>query len=204
MALPLLLATTNRAKAERLRRFCAGLDVDLIDGTATEPSIQEDGASHLANAVRKAVGWSRQRGQAALASDGGMAIPALGQDWTSLVTRRATGGDVSDEEHAVRLLRRMRDLAGEAREAYWTEAVAIARDGVVVGAWETSGLRGRVAEEFLPPAGGTGGFWMSGLWTSRISGRRHWQLSKDELAAEKDPWDILAPLVRDMLGRLGG
>ena len=109
MALRLIAGTTNAAKAERLRALCAGLDVDWVGAasTAEAPDVEETGDSHIANAVRKAVAWSRAYAVAALASDGGLAIPALGEGWQSLLTSRATGGNVSDEEHAARLLRRM-------------------------------------------------------------------------------------------------
>ena len=206
MALWVVLATTNPAKAERLRLLCEGLDVVLVDGPGLEgmPEVDEEGASHLGNAVHKAVAWSRLNAHVALASDGGLAIPALGDDWSSLVTRRGTGGDVSDEEHAARLLRRMRDLHDGQRAAHWTEAAALAREGELLGAWEASGLHGHIADEFVPPPGGTRGFWVSGLWVSAASGNRHWELSEADLAAEDDPWLSLTPRVRDLLGRLSG
>ncbi len=201
MTLSLLLATTNPAKAERLRTLTAGIALTLLDASsiAPQPEVEEDAASHLGNAIRKAVVWSRAHPAVALASDGGLAIPALGDDWSSLVTRRGTGGDVSDEEHATRLLRRMRDLDGDGRAAHWTEAVALARGGVLLGAWEASGLHGRIADAYLPPADGVGGFWVSGLWVSSVSGKRHGELSDDDLAAEHDPWLTLTSPVRDLL-----
>ncbi|MEE8517817.1 MAG: non-canonical purine NTP pyrophosphatase [Dehalococcoidia bacterium] len=202
----LLIATENEAKAARLRRICLGAGVGTVDAARVErpPDDVEDGASHLANAVRKAVAWSRLHRDPTIASDGGLAIPALGPEWISLVTRRATGGDVSDEEHASRLLRRMRELHGEQRQAHWTEAIAVARSGAVVGAWEASGLHGRIAEEFLPATNAEPGFWVSGLWLSEVSGRRLWELSTEELAEEGDPWSTLSPPVIELLARLAG
>ena len=187
MALSIVLATTNPAKAEHLRLLCEGLDVVLVDGPGLGgmPEVDEEGTSHLGNAVHKAVAWSRLNTHLALASDGGLAIPALGDDWSSLVTRRGTGGDVSDEEHAARLLRRMRDLRGDQRAAHRVEAVAIARDGTLLGAWEAS-------------------FWIGGLWVSDVSGKRDWELTDADLVAEDEPWLALTPRVRDLLGRLGG
>lgn len=204
MALSVLLATTNQAKAERLRTLTAGIALTLVGASsiASQPDVEEDASSHLGNAIHKAVAWSRAHPAVALASDGGLAIPALGDDWSSLVTRRGTGGDVNDEEHATRLLRRMRDLDGDGRAAHWTEAVALARDGALLGAWEASGLRGRIADAYLPPADSAGGFWVSGLWVSSRSGKRHWELSEDDLAAEDEPWLTLTPLVRNLLDRL--
>ena len=193
MALRLIAGTTNAAKAEHLRALCAGLDVDWVSSasTAEAPDVDETGDSHIANAVRKAVAWSRAYAVAALASDGGLAIPALGDGWRSLLTRRATGGNVSDEEHAARLLRRMQGLQGTRREAYWTEAVAVARDGALIQAWEAVGLRGLIAEDYRPPPAGPGGFWARGLWTTH-DGRRHWELSLAGLAEADDPWSRLA------------
>ena len=37
-----------------------------------------------------------------------------------------------------------------------------------------------------------------------VSGKRAWELTEAEEAAEDDPWLTLTPLVRDMLGRLTG
>ena len=204
MTLSVLLATTTPAKEERLRALVDGLDLALVDGSAlaSPPEVEEDGSSHLGIAIRKAVAWSRTSPEVALASDGGLAIPALGDDWSSLVTRRGTGGDVSDEEHAARLLRRMRDLHGDQRAAHRVEAIALARDGVLISAWEASGQHGRIAETYVPPPGGTDGFWIPGLWVSDASGKRGWQLTEADLAAEEGPWLTLEPPVRDLLARL--
>ena len=204
MTLSVLLATTNPAKAEHLRVLVAGLDLTLVDGSAlaSPPEVEEDGSSHLGIAIRKSVAWSRTSSGVALASDGGLAIPALGDDWSSLVTRRGTGGDVSDEEHAARLLRRMRDLRGDQRAAHRVEAIALARGGALLGAWEASGQHGHIAEEYVPPPGGTNGFWIPGLWVSNASGKRDWELTSADLAAADDPWLTLTPPVRDLLARL--
>ena len=203
MALRLIAGTTNAAKAEHLRALCAGLDVDWISAASTVevPDVDETGDSHIANAVRKAVAWSRAYAVAALASDGGLAIPALGDGWQSLLTGRATGGNVSDEEHASRLLRRMQGLHGARREAYWTEAVAVARNGALIQAWEAVGLRGLIAEDYRPPPTGPSGFWARGLWTTH-DGQRHWELSMAGLAEADDPWSRLAGPVRELLEAL--
>jgi inosine/xanthosine triphosphate pyrophosphatase family protein len=203
MALPLLIATTNPAKAARLRDLCDLPGVELLDPVevGAQPVIDETSASHLANAVRKAVGWSRLHEAATVASDGGLSIPGLGYGWESLLTGRATGGNVSDEEHATRLLRRMRDLSGSLREAHWTEAIAIARNGEVIGAWEANGLAGLIAESYVPPSSGANGFWVTGLWQTD-DGRRYWELDEGQLAASGDPWARLAVPVRELLARL--
>jgi inosine/xanthosine triphosphate pyrophosphatase family protein len=200
----LLIATRNHAKAERLRSICFGAGVTCIDpvSAADAPTVDETGGSHLTIAVQKAVAWSRLHGCVAIASDGGLVITALGDNWLSLVTRRATGGDVSDEEHAARLLRRMGDLHGDKRSANWTEAIAVARRGSVLGAWEASGLHGSISERYSPSSEAIPGFWVSGLWLSAVSRRALWELSQQELTQEGDPWSTLAGPVAELLRRL--
>ena len=204
MGVALVLATRNPAKAARLRDLLDGLDLDLSDGASfpDAPDVEEEGGSHLAIAIGKAVAWSRALGALAVASDGGLSIPALGDGWSSLITRRGTGEDVPDEERARRLLRRMRDLEGERRACWWTEAVAVARSGELLGAWEANGLEGRIAHDFAPPEGGTNGFWVSGLWVTR-DGVRRWALAPGDAARLGDPWTSLREPLRGLVSRLG-
>ena len=142
MRVALVLATRNPAKAVQLRELLAGLDLELTDGASfpDAPDAEEEGGSHLAIAIAKAAAWSRALGTLVVASDGGLSIPALGDGWSSLITRRGTGEDVPDEERAQRLLRRMRELEDERRACWWTEAVAVARSGELLGAWEANGI----------------------------------------------------------------
>ena len=204
MGVALVLATRNPAKAAQLRELLDGLDVELSDGASfpDAPDVEEEGGSHLAVAIGKAAAWSRALGALVVASDGGLSIPALGDGWSSLITRRGTGEDVPDEERARRLLRRLRDLEGERRACWWTEAVAVARSGELLGAWEANGLEGYVAHDFAPPESGTNGFWVSGLWVTR-DGVRRWALSDEDTVRLGDPWQSLRAPLRGLVSRLG-
>src|SRR5436305_13496014 len=88
----LLLATTNPAKLVQLRGLVEGLPLRVItpaDLPGIAPSIEEDGPDFAANAAQKARGWSVAAGGIlAVASDGGLETPALGERWTALRTRR--------------------------------------------------------------------------------------------------------------------
>lgn len=198
-----MIATHNKAKASQINTLLAGLPFRVSDGSsiAAQPAILESGLSHLANAIEKATVWSREFRCIAIGSDGGLSIPALGTNWSSLITRRGTGEDVSDKERAARLLRRMAHLSGPGRSCHWTESLAVARQGVPLGAWEVNGLHGEISEEYVPPPDGSNGFWVSGLWTTR-SGIRHWELTVSERAELGDPWAELTPLIRDLLIKL--
>jgi inosine/xanthosine triphosphate pyrophosphatase family protein len=201
MTLELTLATFNPAKAVRLRSLCDGLPVRIRESGLTLPMVDESSATHLGNAIAKAIGWSRAVGGVTLASDGGLVIPALGDGWESTLTRRATGEDVTDAERARRLLARMRDVAGTLREAYWTEAIAVARDGVLVCAWETDGMLGRIGDEFRQDPVGPDGFWADGLWETP-EGKKRWELTASERADGADPWAKLHEPVNSLLARM--
>lgn len=198
-----LLATTNPAKSERLATLCKGLLLSLTDGSGLPdlPEVDETGASHMGIAVQKAIAWSQRYDAIALSSDGGLVIPALGDDWKSTLTRRGTGEGVADEERARRLLSRMRDISGSRREAYWAEAVALARNGVLVCAWETDGLRGIIGEQYRPNPQGPAGFWADGLWEN-ADGRKRWEISTEQQLAGADPWAQLRDPIRDLLAKL--
>ena len=203
MALPLLIAARDPANTAKMRQLLVGLDLELTDGAVAGDMYEtsEGGQSHLANAVERAVAGSRRTGGVAAASDGGLSIPALGDGWSSLIARPGTGKDVPDEERARRLLRRMRDVEGERRACHWTESIAVARSGELIGAWEANGLRGYIAHDYVPPEGGANGFWVSGLWVMQ-SGKRRWQLSDAELEALGDPWSALETPLRNLLSKL--
>ncbi|MCE2469420.1 MAG: hypothetical protein J4F32_02670 [Dehalococcoidia bacterium] len=207
MAQRLLLATTNPAKAALLRRLCDGTGFALADASETAPpAVAETANSHLAIAVQKAAAWSRARGCLAVASDGGIAIPALEavapRAWESRLTKRATGEEgVSDLQRAQRLLRLARDLRGAQRAASRVEAVAVARGGALLGAWQAAGFQGTLAEDAQPPRCGTNGAWVESVLLAP-DGRRYWQLTSDDLAAYDEPWQTLAAPVRALLLRL--
>lgn len=203
--LPLLIATSNPAKAERLRRFFAHLPVELITPanlTSVPTDVLEEGSSHLAVACGKAVAWSRASPAVTVATDGGVDIPVLGPDWQSLTTRRATGQEATDEQRAARLRRLLLPHPPEQREAWWTEAAAVAREGRLLGGWEARGLRGLLTDAYLPAPPAFQGFWVYGMWLFPQFGKRYWEMTEDELRAADEPWFKLQPWLLGLVGQL--
>ena len=205
----LLIATRNPAKAARFRALLAGLSLELhslddLPAAAEPPSeTPELGASHLAIASDKAAAWSRHAGGIAVASDGGVDIPVLGSGWRSLTTKRATGQEVPDEERAARLRELLRTHPERERQAWWIEAVAVARDGAVIGAWEVRGLPGLLTDAYTPAPEPYRGFWVYGMWLFPQFGRRYWELSDEELQQADEPWFTIGPWLVDLVRRLG-
>ena len=200
----MLLATRNQAKAEQLRGLFAGLPLRFSypEQVVKAPAVSEDGRTHLDNARQKAVAWSQAVGGLAVASDGGLVVPALQDAWNSLTTRRAMGEGLDDRERAERMLGLMRPYHGEDRRVSFAEALAVARSGKVLGAWQAEGLHGLLADSFEPAPETPEGFWVAGLWLSPIDRKRYWRLTGAEMEVAKAPWLQLRPRLRRLVKKL--
>ena len=131
--IPILLATGNRDKQSEFRRLLEGLP--FTPATPAEVGIdaapEEEGETHEAIARDKAAQWSKSASMLAVASDGGLVVPALGPRWESRYTHRFAGPAADNNERLARLLELMRPYRGEDRRASWVEALALADRGRV-------------------------------------------------------------------------
>lgn len=195
-ATPILLATRNADKQTAFRSVLEGLPIRPV--TPAEIGItvatQEDGDTHEAIAVEKAVEWSRAGSMLAIASDGGLVIPALGPAWDSRHTRRFAGPEVDDSQRVDRLLELMEPHTGAARAASWTEALAIAYKGRPVASWELLGAAGEIAQARQP--GPVPEFWAFTVWNFPQHGKTYNQLTPEELQSLNGHWTRLGRLVR--------
>lgn len=195
--LPVLLGTTNTAKQRTLRWLLEGLPFSPVTpqelGLDAVP--EEEGDTHEAIARAKSRHWSLAGGMLAVASDGGLKLPALGSRWESRYTHRFAGPEADDVERLRRLLELMRPFHGSEREASWVEAVAVADRGRVLVSWELKGATGVVAE-----AVGAGphvpGFWAFSAWYFPQLGKGYNQLSPEEREDLEDHWVRLRRLAQ--------
>ena len=115
----ILLATGNPAKQQTLRWLLEGLPLMAV--TPKELGIdsipEEHGETHEDIARLKAKDWSQASSMLAIASDGGLVIPALGNNWESRFTHRFAGPDADDDERLVQLLEIMKPYQGSDRKA---------------------------------------------------------------------------------------
>ena len=191
----ILLATGNPAKLARLRWLLEGLDMeprspaDVVPEAV--PSIPENGTDFAANAAQKARAWSMAvPGILTLASDGGLGIPALGERWDALRTRRNAGLDAGDADRIEHLLGLMRNLHGNARRAVWHEALALAQDGLLLHVWSAEGDGGTIVEH--SPAGPLDdGFWTEYVRYYPQAGKVYRDLTPDEAHALDLVWPRL-------------
>ncbi len=197
-----LLGTTNPAKLERLRWLLDGLHVETVDPSSVGLSgldIEEVGATHEEIARLKAEAWSQASGLTALASDGGLVIPALGGDWISLHTRRFAGQDVDDDARIRRLLEMMEPYSGEDRKGVWVESTAVAGAGLSTVSWSVEGPTGYILEE-PGDAYRIPGFWFFSLWFLPGLGKTYAAAlngPEADLDSIGDHWARLKSKVRD-------
>lgn len=167
----IVVASSNPEKAAALERVAAlagAADVRRLGVT-----VDERGTTFADNAREKARAASLAAPSAlALASDGGLKIPALGARWDPLRTARSSPREESRAK-AASLLRLMRDLHGDRRAAQWVEALAVAYDGSILATWTERGRRSFVRE--TPPSA-VGPLWVDALLVPAETGPDHWEL----------------------------
>lgn len=200
----LVVASRNAAKVAAIGRVVpAGWTA--VSAPAAVGAVEEDEAgSSFAEVARDKARRASTRlpGKLVVASDGGLLVPALGGTWDPLRTRRFAGAAATDGERAAALLRLASGLAGEGRRIGWREALAVARGGTVLAAWEAEDPGGLLADDYGPDLLADAGFWLPALWICpEFGGRRLAELSGAERAARDDHWTRLGREVRRFLGR---
>lgn len=198
---PILLATGNADKQRMLAWLLEGLALEPVSpadvGVSASPD--ESGDSHESIARSKAEAWSQAAGLPAIASDGGLLVPALGANWESRYTRRFAGPAADDAERQRRLMQLLEPYSGSDREAAFAEGLAIAADGRTLASWEVRGATGRIVDTMSDAGGPTDGdgFWVFPLWYFTDFGRTYDRLTQSERAVLGDHWESLRQLVRE-------
>lgn len=194
---PILLASGNPAKQQSLRWLLEGLPLSPVTPRqlGLESAPEEAGDNHETIAQQKAGDWSRAASMLAIASDGGLVIPALGSNWESTLTHRFAGPAAGDADRQDRLLELMRPYRGRKREASWVEALAIADRGDVRASWGITGATGVIGRE-VGDSPQVPGFWVFSLWYFPEYAKTYNELSLQERESLGDHWSRLRGLVQ--------
>jgi len=123
----LLVATTNRGKADEYRELLAGLDFDLLrlDQAGITQEAEEEHATFEENARSKAVFYADLSGLLTLADDSGLEVDALGGE-PGVRSSRYAGDNATDADRVNFLLNKLMDVPLSARQARFRCAIAIA------------------------------------------------------------------------------
>ena len=197
--IPILLATGNGDKQQAFRTLLSGLPFKPMTPAeiGASASTVENGDTHEAIAIEKAVTWSDAGSMLAIASDGGLVVPSLGAAWQSRHTRRFAGPDIDNSQRVDGLLELMESFSGADRNASWAEAIAIAYKGRLLASWELLGATGEIARS--KPTGPIPEFWVFTIWNFPQLGKTYSQLTPEELLSLNDHWSRLGQLVRRFL-----
>ena len=201
---PILLGTSNPAKQDILLWLLEGLPLSPTTpeqlGLPVAP--EETGGTHEVIARDKAQEWSKNGSMLALASDGGLVIPALGTGWESRYTHRFAGPAADDNQRRSRLLELMRPYSGEQRKATWVEALAVADRGRPLASWELRGATGTIAEGYSDRPQ-VSGFWAFSIWYFSEFDKTYNLLSLHEREELDDHWVRLRRLVQGFFNQQG-
>ena len=127
MAQQLLIATRNSKKKIELQTIVNAWDVKLLtmDDIEDMPEVEEDGATFVDNAIKKARTMAQRSGIITLADDSGLVVDALGGA-PGVYSARFAGPKANDDDNNRKLLELMRDIAAENRTARFVCVIAIA------------------------------------------------------------------------------
>jgi XTP/dITP diphosphohydrolase len=123
----IVLATRNRKKVEELKRMFVGCDVSFVtlDAFPGCPDVEEDGKTFRANAVKKALVVARFTGCPAVADDSGLEVSALGGA-PGVFSARYAGEGAGDRENLAKMMKEMREIRDEDRQARFVCCIAFA------------------------------------------------------------------------------
>jgi len=177
----LFLASSNPGKLQEYRtlaeadaRASPGVDLALVPAFASLPAFEEKAPTFAENAAGKALHYSRIEKGLIFADDSGLVVPALGGA-PGVVSARYAGVDATNSQRIDKLLKEMRDLAGEKRAAHFICAIALARQGRALAV-----VTDRVEGEILAETRGTGGFGYDPVFYFRPLKKTFAELSAEE------------------------
>src|SRR6202167_1767212 len=144
----ILVATSNPGKIRDLigAAIAHQVQIEMLPGFASLPSVIEDGATFEANAGKKAEHYSKYaEGKIVIADDSGLEVDALGGAPGVRSARYAAdefdpdddSGNSADEDNNARLLREMHEVPEEFRNGRFICVIAAAHNGHTLAAFHS-------------------------------------------------------------------
>ncbi len=197
----LVLATSNPHKLDKLHWIFDDFFQDITVQNETI-DIDEDGKSFRENAEKKAIEVSKIYDCYAVATDGGVLIPALGDGWNELLTKRFIGrDDATDIDRIEALLDLMKNKVGDERSIIWNEALALAKSGKLVYSTQVEGDHGMVQTDYNPNQ------YKPGIWQCTVTcypqfgGKNFFELTDKEREYSEISWHRLKQAVSEFIAK---
>src|SRR3989344_1739634 len=199
----IFIGSKNSFKQKKLKwlieKYFSKID-SLDDLPKLDENTPERGKSFVEIAANKARHISKKYPGYVISSDSGVDIPALGNNWNALKTKRfikkknATDFDRMDE-----LLKLMSSKEGSERLVYWKEAIAIAKNGKVIYSTESKSCP-MLLQKTYNPKKYKKGIWLCSLFYYPQYKKNYFDLTKEELESDgEDTWWELKDKVESFL-----
>lgn len=202
MSEPVLIGSSNKHKVKMLESILSGLGLSFVtlqeQFTEGAPDIDESGQTFTENAAIKAIELSMLYKGKVVSTDGGVSIPALGDQWNGLYTRRFAGVHASDQQRIEKLLDIAKNIPQEQRVIKWQEAVAVAEGGQLLGSTTCDGAEGTLLNKFDPQKYQEG-IWVCSLWYVDMYQKHFFDLTPKELAESNTSWQGIEQYLRTLL-----
>ncbi len=121
----LFLATGNQHKIEEMKKMLTDTDIEVLSKNDIDnlPEVIEDQDTFIGNSLKKAREIAEYVGLATIADDSGLVVEALGGR-PGVYSARFAGEDATDQANNQKLLKLLKDLPEEERQAYFICAMA--------------------------------------------------------------------------------
>lgn len=197
----IILATHNLDKLAQFSIFFRDLGLSLVL-PKEEIGVDEDRPTLRENAEKKALAYSALYPQQfVVASDGGITIPYLGNNWNHVLTRRLSGldalGEFTDRKRCEALLVLMRDAKGDERKVSWREAYAVARGGRILISEELSTADEGILLDYIPPDFKESGYWIGYLWYDPRFKNHYMALTEEEKKSRDSATSQFVRLIKE-------
>jgi len=151
--LELVIATGNKKKLKEIKYMLKGFNfrITSLSDYKNLPRIIEDGQSFKMNAIKKAVTISRYLKKLTIGEDSGLEVKILGNR-PGIYSSRYAGKAATDEKNNKKLLKELKDVPMNKRQARYVCAVALADDKGLIGVVEGT-CSGFIATEKKGKAG---------------------------------------------------
>lgn len=129
----LVIATTNKGKLKEIRELLSGLSIKVtsLQDYPGAPEVVEDGKTFRQNAAKKALTIAEFTGQMTMGEDSGLEVKALGNA-PGIFSARFSGPGATDKKNNLKLLRSLRGVADDERQAGYRCCAVIAHKGKVL------------------------------------------------------------------------
>jgi XTP/dITP diphosphohydrolase len=123
----LVIASNNQGKIAEIKQILGDLfdTVHSLKEMGIHHDVQEDGATFLENAVKKAEAFAQYGDVYVLADDSGLCVDAL-KGAPGVLSARFSGPNATDAQNNALLLEKMKDVPDEQRSAAFECCVALA------------------------------------------------------------------------------